>query len=128
MVVVTIVGLLVGIGVPKLMMARDSARLKVIQTNLRQLDEAKEQWALEQKQPEGTPIADVNVLKDYFRGGQIHGIVRETYWPNAVGLPPTAALPAGVSIGPYAPGAVIPAGSAGVSIGPYAPGAVIPAP
>ena len=109
MVVVTIIGLLVGIAVPKIMMARDSARLKVIRSNLRQIDEAKNQWALEHKQPEGTPIPDVNVLQDYFHRGRIQEIIQETYWPNAVGMPPTAALPAGVSLGPYAPGAVIPA-------------------
>lgn len=109
MVVVTVIGLLVGIAVPKIMMARDAARLKLIQTNLRQIDQAKEQWASEQNQREGAPIDDVNVLQDYFRGGQIHGVIRETYSPNAVGTPATAALPAGVQLGTYAPGAVIPA-------------------
>jgi type II secretory pathway pseudopilin PulG len=109
MVVVTIIGLLVGIAVPKIMMARDASRLRVIQNNLRQIDEAKDQWAIEQKQLDGAPVADVSVLQNYLRRGGVHEVVQETYWPNAVGTPPTAALPAGVSLGSYAAGAVIPA-------------------
>jgi type II secretory pathway pseudopilin PulG len=109
MVVETIIGLLIGIAVPKILRARDAARLKVIKTNLRQIDEAKDQWALEYKQPVGAPIADVTVLQDYFRRGHLHEVIQETYLPNALGMPPTAALPAGVSLGPYGPGAVIPA-------------------
>jgi len=108
MVVVTIIGLLAGIGVPKIMMARDTARLKVIQTNLRQIDHAKAQWAIEQKQGNGAPVADVSVLQDYLHGGGVHEVVQETYWPNPVGTAPTAALPAGVKLGPYAAGATIP--------------------
>jgi hypothetical protein len=83
--------------------------LKIIQTNLRQIDQAKDQWALEQKQREGATIDNVSILHEYFRGGQIHGVIQETYFPNAVGTPATAALPAGVKLGPYAAGAIIPA-------------------
>lgn len=109
MVVVTIIGLLVGIAIPKMMIARDNARLKVIRTNLRQIDNAKEQWAIEQKHGTGAPVADVTVLQDYLKGGNVHEVVQETYSPNPVGTPPTAALPANVKLGPYAAGAVIPA-------------------
>lgn len=109
MVVVTIIGLLIGIAVPKIMMARDLARVRVIQGNLRQIDAAKAQWAIEQKQQDGAPVADVTVLQDYLRAGGVSVIVQETYLPNPVGMPPTAALPAGVKLGSYAAGAVIPA-------------------
>lgn len=109
MVAVTIIGLLVGIAIPKIMMARDNARVKVIQGNLRQIGAAKDQWAIERGQQDGAPVADVTVLQDYLRGGGLHVIVQETYLPNPVGTAPTAALPAGVKLGSYAAGAVIPA-------------------
>ena len=108
MVVVTIIGLLVGIAVPKIMIARDTARLRMIQTNLRQIYQAKEQWAMEQRQRDGAPVADVSVLQDYLHGGGVHVVVQETYLPNPVGTPPTAALPAGVKLGSYPAGATIP--------------------
>jgi prepilin-type N-terminal cleavage/methylation domain-containing protein len=109
MVVVTILGLLIGIAVPKIMMARDASRLRVIQTNLRQIEEAKHQWAFEQGQRDGAPVADVSVLQEYLRGGTVHEVIQETYLPNPVGISPTATLPGGVKLGPYAAGAVIPA-------------------
>lgn len=109
MIVVTIVGLLATIAVSNFIIARDSSRVKVIQSNLRQIDQAKEQWAFEQKQPEGAAVADVSVLQDYFRGGGIHLVVQETYEPNPVGTPPTAVLPPGVKLGKYPLGATIPA-------------------
>ena len=109
MVVVTIIGLLAVIAVTNFMIARDSSRLKVIQTNLRQIEEAKEQWAFETKQRDGAPVGDVSVLQDFFRGGRIRVVVHETYNPNPVGTPATAALPADVKLGPYAARAIIPA-------------------
>lgn len=109
MIVVTIIGLLVGMAVPKIMMARDASRLRVIQSNLRQIDEAKAQWAIEQNQIDGAPVANVSVLQNYLRSGGVRQVIQETYLPNPVGTPPTAALPAGVSLGSYAAGAVIPA-------------------
>lgn len=109
MIVVAIVGLLAVIGVTNYMIARDSTRIKLIQSNLRNIDHAKVQWALETKQPVGAPVNDISEIQDYLRGGKVRDVVHETYAPNAVGEAPTAALPAGVKLGPYAPGAVIPA-------------------
>jgi len=109
MVVVTIVGLLASIAVTNVMIARDHARLSAIRYNLRQIDEAKAQWAMDTRQPNGAPVADVTVLQDYFHNGTVHQVMAETYVPNPLGTPPEAALPAGTKLGPYGPGALIPA-------------------
>jgi prepilin-type N-terminal cleavage/methylation domain-containing protein len=109
MLVVTIVGLLAIIAVCNYMMARDTSRLTVIRNNLRDIENAKEQWAFENRKAMGAPISDVNDLKDYLRRGGVKIVVSETYNPNPVGTPPSASLPSDVKLGPYGPGATIPA-------------------
>jgi len=107
MIVVTIIGLLAVIAVTNWMLARDTSRLNVIRRNLREIDAAKEQWALEKKQPEGTAVSGVADLSEYLRGGHVNEVVQETYVPNPVGIPPTATLPTGVKLRQYGPGATI---------------------
>jgi prepilin-type N-terminal cleavage/methylation domain-containing protein len=109
MVVVIIVGLLASIAITNVILARDQARLTTIRYNLRKIDEAKHQWAADNRQTNGAPIADVTVLQDYYRGGKIKQVIRETYVPNPVGAAPEAALPPGVKLGPYPAGSSIPA-------------------
>jgi len=109
MIVVAIVGLLIAIALPSFIWPRENARLNTIYRNLRTLDGAKEQWALDNRQASGTVIADVSVLSNYFRFGQIHDVIHEHYVPNPVGTPPQADLPNNVRLGPYGPGASIPA-------------------
>lgn len=108
-VVVSIVGLLATIAVCNFMIARDNSRLQTIRHNLGKIESAKEQWALEYRKTEGTPVADVAVISEYFRGGVVHQVVQETYFPNPIGTIAEATLPAGVKLGPYAAGASIPA-------------------
>jgi hypothetical protein len=55
----------------------------------------------------GTPIADLSVVKGYFRGGDLHDVMSETYVPNPIGTRSEADLPAGVGLGPFGSGAVI---------------------
>lgn len=109
MLVVTIIGLLAVIAVCNYVIARDSSRLTVIRTNLRDIESAKEQWAFENKKHSGDVVADVGVLSEYLRNGHVKVVVSETYTPNPVGTPPSAALPPDVKLGPYGLGATIPA-------------------
>jgi prepilin-type N-terminal cleavage/methylation domain-containing protein len=107
-IVVTILGLLVAIGVPNFMRARDNSRLNCIRKNLREIESAKIQWALEHNKSTGATVTDMTVLNDYFRqNGGVRDVIRETYVPNAIGTPAEADLPGGVSLGTYAPGGVI---------------------
>ena len=109
MIVVAIVGLLTSLAMPNLAKARDTSRLNMIYSNLRALDSAKDQWALDHNQPTGAPVSDLSVLRIYFRAGALQDVLHETYVPNVVGTPSEANLPPGVGLGPFGPGAVIPA-------------------
>ena len=107
MIVVGVIALLTTIAVPNLARARDTSRLNMIYSNLRALDAAKDQWALDNNQATGTPVAGLGVLTNYFRGGGIQDVLHETYVPNPVGTRSEADLPPGVGLGPFGPGAVI---------------------
>ena len=109
MIVVTIIGLLAVIAVTNFVIARDTSRLNVIKRNLRDIDSAKEQWAMEKRQPDGALVTDVSDLSEYLRGGGVHEVINETYTPNPVGTPPIATLPAGTGLREFGPGATIPA-------------------
>jgi prepilin-type N-terminal cleavage/methylation domain-containing protein len=108
-IVITIIGLLVAIAVPSYIRIRDNSRLSVIYSNLRTIEHAKSEWALENHKTTGAPIADVASLNNYFRSGTIHDALNETYIPNAIGTPAQADLPTGVALGPFGPGGSIPA-------------------
>jgi prepilin-type N-terminal cleavage/methylation domain-containing protein len=108
MIVVTIIGLLAAIAIPNYVKARDGSRLNVIYNNLRIVEDAKEQWALETGQINGTPVPDVTVVSNYIRGGNVKTVINELYVPNPVGTLAGASLPAGVGLGNFAAGSFIP--------------------
>lgn len=109
MVVVSIVALLATIAVCNIFIARDTSRIHTIRHNLGKIEAAKEQWAFDNRASTGAAIADITVLSDYFRGGRVAQVVQETYVPNPIGTIAEAQLPPSVALGPYAPGASIPA-------------------
>jgi prepilin-type N-terminal cleavage/methylation domain-containing protein len=109
MIVIAVIALLTTLAVPNFARARDNSRLNTIYSNLRALDAAKDTWAMENNKVTGTPVPDITVLSNYFRWGTIHDVLRETYVPNAIGTRSEAVLPPGVSLGPFGPGAAIPA-------------------
>lgn len=109
MIVVALVGLLVALAIPHMVKARDNSRLNIIYRNLRQVDGAKDIWAIENRKVSGDPVTDVNVLSNYLGGGKINDVIHETYVPNPVGTPPGASLPSGTALGPYPAGGFIPA-------------------
>lgn len=53
MIVVLIIGILLAIAVPNFVRARESSRAKACVSNLKQIDSAKEQWAMDNKKPAG---------------------------------------------------------------------------
>ena len=58
MIVVAIIGLLAAIAIPNFVRARTTAQKNACINNLRQIDGAKEQWALENKKKDGdTPTS-----------------------------------------------------------------------
>jgi prepilin-type N-terminal cleavage/methylation domain-containing protein len=108
-IVVGIIALLTTLAAPNFARARDGSRLNMIYANLRALTTAKDTWALENNMAAGTPVPDLTVLSNYFRWGTIQDVVHETYVPNPVGTASQAYLPPGIALGPYGPGAPIPA-------------------
>ena len=97
-----------GIAVPNYIRARDNARLNAILHNLRRIEIAKTQYALDMKKTNGTDV-DLNSLTNYFRDGKVNDVIHETYVPGAIGTPAKAALPTGTTLPPYPPGGDIPA-------------------
>jgi len=55
MIVVLIIGILLAIAVPNFVKARETSRAKACVSNLKQIDSAKEQWAMDTKAGDGDP-------------------------------------------------------------------------
>ena len=104
MIVVAIIGLLAAIAIPNFVKARESAQLNSILNNLRIVEGAKDQWALENKKGTGD-TTDLAVISDFLKGGTVKSVVGETYTPDPVGSPANAKTP--VKLGTYAANAVI---------------------
>jgi prepilin-type N-terminal cleavage/methylation domain-containing protein len=68
MIVVAIIGLLAAIAVPNLVNARTNAQAKACINNLRQIDSAKQQYALENKVAADTTPTSANIITYMGRG------------------------------------------------------------
>jgi prepilin-type N-terminal cleavage/methylation domain-containing protein len=99
LVVVAIIGLLAAIAVPSFLKSRDTSQLNAIVNNLRLIEAAKDQWALENKKGTGD-TTNLSSISDYLKGGTIKPVVSETYTTNPVGSPAVAKSP--VQLGTYA--------------------------
>ena len=106
MIVVAIIGLLAAIAIPNFVRAREVAQLNSIVNNLRIIEGAKDQWALENKQGTGATPADTE-LAPYMKNSNFPPtlVVGETYNKNAVGTAATATSP--VKLGTYTAGATV---------------------
>lgn len=73
MIVVAIIGLLAAIAIPNFVKARTTSQVNACINNLRQIDGAKQQWALEYKQsPTATPgVADIAPYMGRSTGGAV---------------------------------------------------------
>jgi type II secretory pathway pseudopilin PulG len=70
MIVVTIIALLAVIAIPNFMKARSSARVKSCMQNLRVMETAKAQWALDLRQPSTARPASTDIIP-YLRDGRL---------------------------------------------------------
>lgn len=100
MIVVTIIGMLLGIAIPSFVKTRDTSQLTAVYNNLRIIESAKDQWALENKKGTGE-TTNLPSLSDYLKGGTIKPVVHETYESNVIGSPAYATTT--VKLGTYAP-------------------------
>ena len=68
MIVVAIIGLLAAIAIPNFVRARESAQRNACINNLRQIDGAVQQYALEERE---TTVPALSELADYFKGNEV---------------------------------------------------------
>ena len=85
--------LMLAIAIPNFVKARDTAQTNACINNLRQIDAAKQQWALENnKKSSDTPTQ--NDLTHYLKSGQFPMCPKGgTYIIGPVGEPPTCSIP-----------------------------------
>src|SRR3954467_6340320 len=68
MIVVAIIGLLAAVAIPNFVRARGTAQKNACINNLKQIDGAKEQWAIENKKKQGDNCATTDI-DGYIKGG-----------------------------------------------------------
>jgi prepilin-type N-terminal cleavage/methylation domain-containing protein len=61
MIVVAVIGLLAAIAIPNFIQARVHSQRNACLSNLRQIDAAVQEWALENNQPPGSPVTVANI-------------------------------------------------------------------
>ena len=96
MIVVSIIGLLAAIAIPNFVKARTSAQCNACINNLRQIDAAANQWALEQHKATGATINYPTDLAPYIKLNSAGSIppcpAGGTYACGGVGTNPTCTL------------------------------------
>jgi len=75
MIVVAIIGLLAAIAIPNFVRARTTSQMNACINNLRQIDGAKQQWALETKQPATVAPAETEIGPYLGRSASTAGII-----------------------------------------------------
>ncbi len=92
MIVVLIIGILLAIAVPNFIKARETSRAKACVSNLKQIDAAKEQWAMDNKAAAGAAIpnglADLVGASNYIKATPVCPS-GGTYTEDVVGTDPT---------------------------------------
>ncbi len=105
MIVVAIIGLLAAIAIPNFVKARETAQLNSIINNLRILESAKDQWALEAKKGTGDAVTAADVTPYLKNNVMPTKVVGETYVLAVVGTSATATTP--VKLGAIAAGGTV---------------------
>jgi prepilin-type N-terminal cleavage/methylation domain-containing protein len=98
MIVVAIIGLLAAIAIPNFVRARETAQLNSIGNNLRIIESAKEQWALENKKVTTDAVTLVELTAYFKNNTEPAKVAGETYVLATVGTLAEAQLPGGVTL------------------------------
>lgn len=85
MIVVAIIGLLCAVAIPNFIHARELSRLRSCVNNLRQIDGAKDQWALEVGKSTGDPCAMDDIMPYLRRSEPKCPVGNSAYIVNAIG-------------------------------------------
>ncbi len=103
MIVVAIIGLLAAIAIPNFVKARATSQANACINNLRQIDAAAQQWALERGKTTGTAISFPTDLTPYIKLNSAGSIpicpASGSYNDTSVGATPTCSV--GTTVTPY---------------------------
>ena len=83
MIVVALIGLLAALAIPNFVKSRSRGQQNVCINNLRQIDSAKQQWALEYHQPGGVTPTETDIGPYLQRNGSTTNVVCPTGGPTA---------------------------------------------
>ena len=89
MIVVLIIGILMAIAVPNFIKARTNSRVQTAISNLKQIESAKEQFAMENGLVSGGTVNDATDLVPKYMKAWPTGPITGTYASSAVGSNPT---------------------------------------
>src|SRR5690242_19787892 len=95
MIVVLIIGILLAIAVPNFVKARESSRTKSCVANLKQIDSAKEQYAMDNKLAQGASApatTDLAGTNGYMKSFPTCPSTGTAYSVNAIGTSPSCAV------------------------------------
>jgi prepilin-type N-terminal cleavage/methylation domain-containing protein len=94
MIVVAIIGLLAAIAIPNFVKARQNAQTNTCIANLKQIDGAKEQWALEMKKStgDGCDITDIVGSTNYIKNTPHCPATTTDYTVGNIGTAPSCAV------------------------------------
>lgn len=87
MIVVLIIGILLAIAVPNFVKARESSRTKACISNLKQIDSAKEQWAMDTKAAANAAVTFTDIVPNYLKSTPLCPS-SGAYTEGAVGVSP----------------------------------------
>jgi prepilin-type N-terminal cleavage/methylation domain-containing protein len=103
MIVVAIIGLLAAIAIPNFVKARATSQANACINNLRRIDDAAQQWALEKGKTTGSTISYPTDLTPYIKLNSAGSIppcpASGTYNDTSVGASPTCSV--GTTVTPY---------------------------
>ncbi len=93
MIVVAIIGLLAAIAIPSFVAARNTSRANACVNNLRQIDSAKEQYAMAENLADNADVTPhLGAINAYMRGGAPSCPANGTYTYNNIGSAPTCSV------------------------------------
>jgi prepilin-type N-terminal cleavage/methylation domain-containing protein len=92
MIVVLIIGILLAIAVPNFIRARESSRAKACQSNLKQIDSAKEQWAMDNRVAAGGAVSGLSLLVPSYIKSTPVCPSSGTYTTGSIGTNPTCSV------------------------------------
>jgi prepilin-type N-terminal cleavage/methylation domain-containing protein len=94
MIVVLIIGILLAIAVPNFIKARESSRAKACQSNLKQIDSAKEQYAMDNRLNNGGSVAMTDLVgaTNYIKATPACPSTTTAYTVGNIGVNPTCSI------------------------------------